>query len=1108
MRRQYDLRGTLESVVVVITAMLGMTYCAPVLLFAQEQPAASDPMPPMRLPADLQNGTSLIYKDPTTGEIFPVTGIPDELLKELQKHVLLQQQQPRFDIQQVEVSGWQEETYVRLEASIRIHVEPDDEWVRVPLGFRLFQLTSVEHTSDNSDAEAVLAKNELPEKNWLLRGAGIHNLKISLIGVARVSQNGLWRVQIDAPEATTSHLELQFSDKVETAQVTPENPFQLRDEQDQQSVLETWGLSSSTEISWTPSVPVQNQDLAIQSPQPAAMQLDLAIGSLTIAQRLSISGGATGTLNVTLPNGFSNVSITAEDAEDSEIPVALKQVSETESELQFMNPVTGNITLLYALEFDTAGTRELDIRLPDVRQVTGETADLEVFVPVGMELDRELNLVRQNRVATSRGPNVAVVGYRLFSEQSSLRLTLRETEAFYSVVPQISMETERENILMTARFAINIVRGSLSEIDVSWPGLDQDGWKILPGDTYQIVGETRTPLTGFTANSQTLRLAERMSGQFEIELQAFRPLTSENADGISMFLPDIKAPVPHTTLVSLIESDEFSMSISGETDQTTFPQLPVSRWPDHWKQRPEPMTVRLVDTPARAVTLRVTSQKPEVRVTVNVSATPRLGSLHIHEEMIFNVKHVDLSELQLLAEDIKANVTVGDNNEPLERISTDGNVAIYGLPDPLRGNFVVKVDFNWTPDNGEPANVKLPLVLPQLAEDELQEIRFGTNHPETLVVDRSKDSGWQRVHSLQHAAAWESQTTSNFVPVQLKHSLSADSRASPRFCILKSVVRGNELVTALTGIYDQPVDLVMMSVPAGVQAIQDFAFVGQDQTAPIDEVSEDEQSARLLQIRLRDVETAPATHVTVFFRQPLSRESALLPRWHLQVPRILNIDQTCAFVWMLGQTSNHSLILTGSDMVRVGTLSWSGDASQTAADVQAATSSLLAPYSPSIRQAVRSVMGSEQSLSASFQILSGTIGDQPPVLVSVSRPSLYLAAAAIGLLIYFAVVRLSAVSIVTTLMLLIAAGTVALAVAPQTLDSLVIRLLPACAFALVAGTLHRLFSPVMHRPSAETRTEQQSTIFTVESVSPSADAPTVVKSRSESDVVSSHLSFS
>lgn len=1111
MRRIYDPRGVSCATIVAGIAMLWMGLCAPTTT-AQEKTATPAAAEADGLPDQLQTGTSLIYKDPTTGNVFPVTGIPDDLLKELQKHVLLQQQQPRFDIQKVEVTGWQEETFVRLEAGIRIHVAPETEWVRVPLGFRQFQLTSVEHTCDNEAAEAVLAKNELPEKNWLLRGAGIHNLKLSLIGVARVSQNGLWRIQVDAPEATTSHLQLQFSDTVESAQVTPENPFQLQQEDTRQSTLETWGLTSNTEISWTPSVPVRNQDLTIQSPQPAGMQLDLAVGSLTVSQRLSIAGGAAGALTLTLPSGFSSASVTAEDADNKEIATTLKKHSESAYELEFMTPVTGNITVRYAFEFDTTGTRELDIRLPDVAEVAGETGDLEVFVPVGMELDRELHLVRQNRVVSSRGPNVAVVGYRLFSEQSALKLTLRETEAFYSVVPQISLETESGNILMTARFAINIVRGSLSEIDISWPGLERDGWKILPGDTYQIVGETRTPLTGFTANSQTLRLAERMSGQFEIELQAFRPLSSDNAAGMSMFLPDIKAPVPHTTLVSLIESDEFSMTISGETDQTSFPQMPVSRWPNHWKERPEPMTVRMVDSPSRAVTLRITPQKPEVRVSVNVSATPRLGSLHVHEEMVFNVKHEELSELHLMVRDIKATVTVGESTESLQRISTDGEVAVYGLPDPLRGNFVVRVDFTWTPDNSQPARVRLPLILPQLADNEFDGIRFGTNHPETLIVAATdgddSSSSWQRVHSLRHMAAWESSSTSAEVPVLIKHSISSEARVSPQFCILKSVVRGNELVTAITGIYDQPVDLVMMSVPPGVEPIQDFAFVGDDLTAPIDEVSADDQSNRLLQIRLRETSPDAANHVTVFFRQPLSQQSALLPRWHLKVPRILNVDPSCAFVWMLGQTNGHSLILTGGEMVPVGTLSWSGEDASAAADIQSATASLLAPYSKAVQSAVRSVMGAERTRFSNFRILTGTMADTDPVLVSVSRSSLFLAAAAVGLLIYFAVIRLSAVSILTGIMLLTAAATLGLAVAPQSLEALLMRLFPACAFALVAGTLHRLFSPVVQRPARASSTDHQSTIFTVENVSPSADAATVVSSRTESDVVSSHLSFS
>ncbi|MEQ9410370.1 MAG: hypothetical protein RIK87_21725 [Fuerstiella sp.] len=1086
--------------------LAGVLVCAAGLPSATAQetvPAPSD-LNQAGLLQNLKPGASVVYKDPETGEVTILPPPAQEILRQVEERTLLQQSTRLFDIQELNVEGSVAEDFVDLQVRLRIDIHPEREWVRVPIGFNDFQLTDLTHSTDVTDGQATLEKSRLPEKTWLLYGRGTHLLNLKLIGAARISQNSRRRLKLDAPAATISRLLLKLSDKVESAELSSEQPFQFRkDELAGSAVLETWGLSEATEVSWVPELSMPGQAVTVQAASAARMELDLSTASLVVRQPLSISGGSVEQLRVQLPEGFGTVAITGRNADGDEIVKPGTSPTSRATVIEFTAPVTGTVTLQYDIGLNnTPYPQELSIRLPDIENVINESGDLEVIVPVGLdvEIDRfDIRHVRRKRVENARNSRAPVFAYRLLSSESVLRMKVSEPEAFYSVVPQITFETERNNVLMTARFAINMLAGSLKEMDIVWPEYAQDRWKILPAHT-RMIGDTSPP-TGFPStddpNIYTILFPDRMSGQFEFELQAFRPRsTVADGDGFRVFLPDIVSPTPHTTIVSLVESDELSMQLFSLNEQTTFPLLPSSRWPDHLKERNAPLSVRLVDSPDQAVEIRITPQKSEVRVGVEAALSVVQESLHVRQTMSYDVRHLDLLKVTLSVPNVNPSVRLKDAAEPLERLSVQGADVSYALPTRLRGEFTLQIDYYWSPDESGNLKTALPLVLPAAGEAELTEIVVGTNAPETLVIDRSAD--WGRVHSDTFSAAWQTSGRHDRVPIALKHSLGRAAVKKPEFVVLKSVVRGSNLVTSITGVYSQPVDLALFSLSTEVDGMQ--AFVGR-RPATMDFVSADGDAAEVVQVRTQEA-TEEARTVTLIAQQPVPRYDPLFRAWRPDLPRIAGTDADCNTLWIVAQNPDDSVMYWGNRMTEIGNAAASQLAVRDDESIRAAVTALLSPSHPEVHDTVMELIESSVTPSGRFQILTGTPFPEQPLMVSVSRRVSLLIAAVAGLLVYFAFLKLQPLSLTTAVAIVAAAATAVVAVVPGPGQLILLRLIPGCVIALVAAVLQRMFGRREAPPAVTLKDYDQSTIFTVERPALSHDSQSSGSTQTQKTVLS------
>jgi hypothetical protein len=569
-----------------------------------------------------------------------------------------------------------------------------------------------------------------------------------------------------------------------------------------------------------------------------------------------------------------------------------------------------------------------------------------------------------------------------------------------------------------------------------------------------------------------------LSGKFEIEMQAARDLTSFVEGNHLMFLPNIQGPTPHTTTVSLIESDAFSMTLAARNGQAPFPSLPASRLPKDLQIRKSALSAWSVDTTDEAVTVKITPQQPEVRAGVLAELSVATNNIHVSEVISYEVLHRDLSEIRLKTDGVTPTVRLDGTGDALVGTASNSGVVTYALPESLRGTFRVLVDFYWSPrltsDTNLGSTIALPIVLPN-APDQLNDITIATNAPRSLSIERNE--AWTRIHSDEFAAAWLTKTQQTSIPITLQHSLKSRVENKPNFLVLKSVTHGTKLVTSMTAVFGEPADAVLFSISNACTVNEGYMGAQRVSVEPV--VKGKDRTT--IQLRQPDMSTgtSPIT-ATLIVEQTFTLQNSLFSACKPEVPRILGQDEHCNAIWIIAENPDNSLLHTGDSMVEITSstaLKMTRDKSNTPISGAAA---LVAPYDRKTREAVLELLDETLQSTNQYSLLAGTVQGKNRLMISVPRRSVLLVTAILGILIYFAILRFRAVSILTTLAILTAAVTVIIAVAPNPGSVILQRLTPGCVLALIAASLQRFFTPAHAATPMALNTTDHSTIFTVD----------------------------
>ena len=166
----------------------------------------------------------------------------------------------------------------------------------------------------------------------------------------------------------------------------------------------------------------------------------------------------------------------------------------------------------------------------------------------------------------------------------------------------------------------------------------------------------------------------------------------------------------------------------------------------------------------------------------------------------------------------------------------------------------------------------IPLVMPADSDDST-EATVGTDLPELLNPGETAD--WNRVYSGEYPAAWRSTGQQNAFPVTLHHELRASGTPEPQFVVMKSVVRGSQLVTSITGVYSKRIGSALFSAPADAEVIE--GYIGREHAATLQARLDLEASDRVDLDRLNEAEHALANLKAAIESGPDSAAGRNLP---------------------------------------------------------------------------------------------------------------------------------------------------------------------------------------------------------------------------------------
>jgi hypothetical protein len=149
-----------------------------------------------------------------------------------------------------------------------------------------------------------------------------------------------------------------------------------------------------------------------------------------------------------------------------------------------------------------------------------------------------------------------------------------------------------------------------------------------------------------------------------------------------------------------------------------------------------------------------------------------------------------------------------------------------------------------------------------------------------------------------------------------------------------------------------------------------------------------------------------------------------------------------------------------------------------AADFITATSTILSPCDPSVRDKVTDLLNDSIEPNTRHEVLAGSVGG-PKRLLTVTSSTVLLGAALLCVLLYFLLLRLRDVPLTTVLTCLVVAAATIVSLTPVGLHGIMLNLLPMCLIGVIAAAIQRFFGRTRSSLESIGATDGR-TIFTIE----------------------------
>lgn len=1028
-----------------------------------------------------------------SGELVPVSdllgpGIVEELLRRAQDQTSI----PRYTIAHTELTGSIDRDKIAISVEFRIQINLESEWVTVPLSFGDVYVEAFDASAELPDAQALFTTGDQNNRQWHLRGKGLHTIRMSLVGKPRTISPGVSQLNLNLPQATASHSMLSFSSPVEF-QKLPAGAVDkaTRDAQGVKSV-EFWGLPTSFNLTWSEVVARVAQRPVIQVQNRLKLDLTTIPVTLTGTQILQISGGPISEVKVAFPDGFQLVEADARNASGISVLNNFESPptpGTAPAIIRLTSAMEGTVTLSFDLELvNRAFPQDIKVSLPSIQDVNQQPGDLEILFPTGLLVQQtELKGAQRIRVPSESDLSVAATAFRMRSPESQIVLHVEETEAQFAVSPELSLQPDPQNVIVTARYPVSVLKGSLLDLSIIWPGYSSGDWQILPGTMRLITGKTNQPLSMKVSPTENdvlqLTFPERQSGEFVVEFSAFAALAAVRSGSVQLRCPEVLSRRAQPFIIKTIESDEYSIRPISMGTGEILPTIPVSAPVATSDVEPKVISESwLHDDPSIPVRLELPRQAPSVRAEITLGMQPRENGIEVQQLIRFEIEHRDMPSLALqVPAGLRPTVRIAGQPEPLR-----GTIDwIFRLPEARRGTLNIEVSYLW-PAPPEAAQLtdyvyQLPIILPQSAD--IISVQAGTSSLSGLTI---KDPLWSPVYSERFESAVETAEAVNTIPLHWAGRQSVTSSTSPDLICVQSRIMGTQAFISTLAVYDSVPEFVTAETTAdadieaillGTQSLNNSVF----EKTLIQRQQLADRNVNRWTIAARKVQGSQEGPVVLEFRvrQKLPNNPALWLTPEFRRVQIIGESSAVPVVWCIGSQDEFQAVTATnafSSLTQRATTMLPGSETL-AALTERQLSAVLSPFTNDLQTLMTERTDEWLRQPGRHDLFFGSADSGPLKLYLVPHVSLLLVTALSCVLFFLTMSIFRQITVVVPFLFLSCFGLVAWLLFPER----TLMLAPYIGMGVLLGgisvTLQRLFSERRMPFPTPGRTTEFPTVF-------------------------------
>jgi hypothetical protein len=857
-------RSVLVSSMVLRKAFLWLilfcVICAGQPTYAQTPmaPKADATSPAADKPAAKPASPDVISLRNASGETVPLLRTPsvEEVLAGLKARALRQPQEPApSSIASVALEGSVDGDQATLQATLKIQILVDNQWIPVPLKLTEGILQDQSHAGPG---EATPLGTD-PEEGflWWLKGKGLHELKLSLIVPLRKELPSR-RLQLTLPHTVVSSLKLRVPQPRLTAKgdETGRARLTLKPTSDGATFIEMIGLGPRLDLSWQPQPDLGTVDTVLEARTAITATIDGRTMLLQANQRLGALQGTFNQVQVRMPRGSELLKVDGEyfkerlvDPKDpTQVTVILKDDA----------PAGSPIDLKWTVRVDIPSqTERILIEGFEVAKAKIQTGHLAIRLVGDYRLERiesQNQFVQRDNLSTLEKAVPAFPiredvssAYSILRQPFQLAFNLQPEKPHITVTPRLFLSLNADRMELFGEYDIQVYRGGIEEVHFAWPGWKDEGWKLDPVAPPNQVEETKRDdpsdirvklierKVGFEAGSND-RTATTTPKQFTLMLHATRMLSADQPEqeftlpgmpGTNMSPADfvlVLADNLDADLRPLEETATRLQSVSAST--TVLPPKDLRELRRRYYR---------LDAARAKFAVSTTVQKQRISTQTDVEVSLDGSELHLQQRIAYDVAYERLSQAMLLVPDqllSHATFSVSHEADPtrfvsLAPIPTGGGekdarkqLRLPLVPQRI-GKFEIQVQVTlpvtW-PVGSATAALDIPLAQPDNVENSLTRVRVQKPKRQGLKVAAE---GWTPQAPQNGASVWLAAARQSSISVQCEKSDGQGQKgiAVPRRLIQAAYSAGGEVYCQAKFYIAGQASVLRVTFPVGSEKI-------------------------------------------------------------------------------------------------------------------------------------------------------------------------------------------------------------------------------------------------------------------------------------------------